>query len=66
MSSPLPDEEKPIRIIVEVVSAADVARLEARDEDVRAELKQLERKLEGLHRTLYEVIDTISKVRNRK
>lgn len=66
MSSSQPDDQKPVRIIVEVVSAADVTRLEARDEDIREEVKKLERKLEGVHRTLYEVIESISKLRGRK
>lgn len=59
------DRESP-RIIIEMVSHADVARLEARDEDIRAEVKALERKLEGLHRTMYELIDTIASLRGRK
>ena len=55
----MPDE--PMRIIVEVVSSADVKRLEDRDEAVRQEVQRLEGKLEGLHRTLYELIDVIGK-----
>lgn len=57
---------QPIRIVVEVVSSADVKRLEDRDEDVRAEVARLEGKLDGLHRTIYELIETIGKLRNKR
>lgn len=59
-------DEQPIRIVVEVVSSADVKRLEARDDDVRAEVARLENKLDGLHRTIYELIETIGNVRNKR
>lgn len=59
-------DDQPIRIVVEVVSSADVKRLEDRDEDVRAEVARLEGKLEGLHRTIYELIETIGKLRNKR
>ena len=60
------DEPQPIRIIVEVVSSSEVKRLEARDEDVRAEVARLESKLDGLHRTIYELIETIGNIRNKR
>ena len=60
------NEPQPIRIVVEVVSSADVKRLEARDEDVLAEVSRLEGKLEGLHRTIYELLETISTIRNKR
>ena len=53
--------EESKRIIVEVVSHADVTRLEARDEDLRKEIKELERKIEGLHRSFYELLESISR-----
>lgn len=59
-------DDQPIRIVVEVVSSADVKRLEARDDDVRAEVARLEGKLDGLHRTIYELIETIGKLRNKR
>lgn len=59
-------DQEPVRIIVEVVSHADVARLEARDEDIRKEVARVEQKIEGLHRTLYEVIDAIGKLRSKR
>lgn len=60
------DEQQPFRIIVEVVSSADVKRLEARDEENRAEVARLESKLDGLHRTLYELIETIGSLHNKR
>ena len=53
------------RIIVEVISHADVARLEARDEELRSEIKRLEGKVDGLHRTIYEILDVIKKLRSK-
>ena len=60
------DEQQPIRIVVEVVSSADVKRLEARDEENRAEVSRLESKVDGLHRTIYELIETIGNIRNKR
>lgn len=60
------NDEQPIRIVVEVVSSADVRRLEARDDEVLAEVSRLEGKLEGLHRTIYELLETISTIRNKR
>ena len=60
------DDQQPIRIVVEGVSSADVRRLEARDEEVRSEVARLEHKLDGLHRTIYELIETIGNVRNKR
>lgn len=56
-------EEQPIRIVVEVVSHADVSRLEARDDEIRELIKNQDRRIEGLHRTLYELIEAIGKHR---
>lgn len=60
------DELPPLRIVVEVVSSADVKRLEARDDDVREEVSRLEAKLEGLHRTIYELLETIGTLRTKR
>ena len=60
------NDEQPIRIVVEVVSSSDVKRLEDRDDDVRAEVARLEGKLDGLHRTIYELIETIGNIRNKR
>ena len=56
----------PTRIVVEVVSSADVKRLEDRDDDIRSEVARLEAKLDGLHRTIYELIETIGNIRNKR
>lgn len=45
------------RIIVELVSSADVRRLEDRDEDVRNEVSQLRREVEALRRQLYDFLE---------
>lgn len=56
----------PTRIVVEVVSSADVKRLEGLYEESRAEVARLESKLDGLHRTIYELIETIGNIRNKR
>ena len=59
-------EQLPSKITVELVSSADVKRLEARDEDLRELIEQQDRKIEGLHRTVYELMDLISKLRGKR
>ncbi len=53
------------RVVVEIFSHPEAERLRAEmkslDELHRAEINRLERRLEGLHKTLYEVIEAISK-----
>lgn len=44
------------RIVVEVVSGADVRRLEERDEDIRKEVLQLRKELEALRRQQFDLI----------
>ena len=56
----------PEKIVLEVVSPEVVSRLEARDDALRAEISQLENKLEGLHRTIYELLETIGSLRNKR
>lgn len=67
MDKPLPVElpasDNPIRIVVELVSSADVARLEARDEALRNELQQLRRENEGLRRSFYELLEAFGDVK---
>ena len=60
MSDMIPD-----KIIIEVVSHSDVERLERRDEDLRNEIKALDLKIEGLHRTIYELMETIARLRSK-
>ena len=56
-SSTAADSERPVRIVVELVSSADVRRLEDRDDEIRAELNQLRRENEGLRRSFYELLE---------
>lgn len=59
-------DQIPHRIVVEVISHADVERLERRDEDLRQEIKLLEGKIEGLHRTIYEVMEALGRLRSKR
>lgn len=58
------------RIIVEVCDHAAVERLrqemKQQDDLHRAELEAVQRRLDGLHRTLYEVIDAMSHLRSKR
>ncbi len=56
----------PTKIIVEVVSSADVKRLEARDDDLREEISRLEKKVLGLHSTMYELMEAIGRLRDNR
>ena len=58
--------DQPIRVIVEVVSNEAVRRLESRDDDLRDYVSRLEKRIEGLNRTIYELMETIGKLRNRR
>lgn len=66
MSDPNLPENIPPRIVVELLSSADVKRLEDRDEDLRKEIKQLEQRIEGLHRHIYELMEAIGKLRSKR
>lgn len=59
-------DQEPVRIVVEVVSHADVKRLEARDDDVLAEVRRVESKVDGLHRTIYELMEALGNLRGRR
>lgn len=59
------DDQQPIRIVVEVVSSAEVKRLEKRDEDVRSEVANLEQKINALHRTIYELMEALSNLKSK-
>lgn len=54
------------RIVIEVLSPEVVQRLEARDDAVRAELQALERKVEGLHATMYELLEAFGDLKRRR
>lgn len=53
------------RIILEVLTPEIVKRLEARDDELREEIAKLDNRMSGLHRTIYELIDTIGKLRKK-
>lgn len=57
----MPDESPPTRVVVELVSSADVKRLEDADKDLRKEIADLRRQLEGLHRQFYELLEVFGK-----
>lgn len=54
------------RIIVELVSSADVKRLEDRDDELRNEIKRVEQKIDGLHRSMYELMEAFSSLRSKR
>lgn len=56
-------EQQPTKIVVELVSSEAVRRLEARDDDLRDEMKRLESRMNALHRTLYELLETLAQQR---
>lgn len=58
-------DQEPMRIVVEVISSADVKRLEGRDDDLWQEIARVEGKLEGLHKTLYELMERLSRPRGK-
>lgn len=66
MISMVPGSDQPVRIVVEMVSSEAVKRLETRDDDLRDEIKRLEKRIEGLNRTIYELMDVISKLRSKR
>lgn len=59
-------EQLPNKITVELVSSADVKRLEARDEDLRELIRQQNLRIDGLHQTVYELMDLISRLRSKR
>ena len=64
----MPDGER--RIVVEIFSHEAEERLRREmlhmNELHRAEVSRLENKVEGLHRTIYELIETIGKLRSKR
>lgn len=56
----------PTRIVVELVSSADVTRLEARDDDLRNELNQLRKENEGLRRQFYELLEVFGDLKRSR
>lgn len=58
------------RIVVEIFSHEEAARLRAQmmqmDELHRAEVKRLEDRILGLHKTLYEFMETVGNLRGKR
>lgn len=61
-----PNDDRPIRVVVEVVSNEAVRRLESADVDILEYVKRLEKRVEGLNRTIYELMETIGKLRAKR
>ena len=60
------ESDQPVRIVVELVSSADVKRLEARDEDIHSEILQLRRENEGLRRSFYELLEVFGDIKRTR
>lgn len=58
--------DQPQKIVVELVSSADVSRLEDRDEDIRRELNQLRKEFEGLRRSFYELLEVFGDIKKSR
>ena len=51
------------RIVVEVLTPSEVARLEGKITDIKSEIDSLSSRLDGLHRTLYDVLSSLRRAR---
>ena len=51
------------RIVVEVLTPGEVARLEGLIDECKAEMADIRSRMDGLHQTLYEVISTLRRAR---
>lgn len=65
-SDELPAAVPPVRVQVELISSADVARLEARDEDIRDELNQLRQEYAALRRSFYELLEVFGDMKRSR
>lgn len=59
-------DPQPLKVVVEVVTPEVVSRLEADNQLLRQENKQLRDKLESLHRTVYRLIDVVGELKRSK
>lgn len=57
----MPDNER--RYVVEVITPSEVARLEALIHERDEKISSLESRIDGLHRTIYDVISTLRRAR---
>ena len=60
------NEQQPIRVVVELVSSADVKRLEGRDDEVLQEVKQLRKENEALRRSFYELLEVFGDLKRSR
>ena len=60
------DDQVPIRVVVELVSSADVKRLEGSDDELRNELKQLRKENEALRRSFYELLEVFGDLKRSR
>ena len=59
------ETQNPIRVVVEVVSSEVVNRLEKENSDLRSEVSHLEKRLESVNRTLYELMEVLAELKRK-
>ena len=59
-------EQQPVKVVVEVVTPEVVSRLEADNQLLRQELKQVRDRLNALHATVYRLLETVGDLRRGK
>ena len=59
-------EQQPLKVVVEVVTPEVVSRLEADNQLLRQELKQVRDRLNALHATVYRLLETVGDLRRGK
>lgn len=60
------DGQQPVKVVVEVVTPEVVSRLEADNQLLRQELKQVRDRLNALHATVYRLLETVGDLRRGK
>ena len=59
-------DQQPLKVVVEVVTPEVVSRLEADNQLLRQELKQVRDRLNALHATVYRLLETVGDLRRGK
>lgn len=59
-------DQQPVKVVVEVVTPEVVSRLEADNQLLRQELKQVRDRLNALHGTVYRLLETVGDMRRGK
>lgn len=57
---------RPIQIVVQVTSSADVKRLEKADDDLKFKVQRLNEQIEALHRLYFECLNLIHDLKDNK